>query len=371
MQGLLAAMKKTDTVALDIEADSMHHFFEKVCLIQLTIDGHNFILDPLGQVDMSGFLAELKNKTIILHDAGYDLRMMMASFGFKLEGKLFDTMLAAQLIGYECLGLAAMLEKFFGLSISKTGQKWDWSQRPLEANKLEYAVCDTYYLTELAAILRGKLEELGRIGWHEESCRKCVEMATQGRAEADPDKEWRIKGSRQLGNHTLTILKNIWYWRQEQAKTADLPPYKIMNNSLMIALAGFAADKTDKPFEKGPKLPRHCIGKRLEKLKKTIQDGQNTPKEQWMQHPRPQYGRRPSATAQHVAEFLKDKCAEIGDELKLAPQIIAPKAAINLIAKNRPECIKDVAECSGLMKWQSNLIMDAVKEALEVFPVRK
>lgn len=371
MQQMTAAMKKAKVAAIDIEADSMHHFYEKVCLIQLTINGENFIIDPLSETDMSGFLEELKDKKLILHDAGYDLRMMMASFGFELKGELFDTMLAAQLLGCEQLGLAAMLDKFFGITISKIGQKWDWSQRPLAEEKLEYAVCDTRYLEELAKILEGKLKELGRTGWHEESCRRCVETAIQERQKADPDREWRIKGSRQLGNHTLTILKNIWYWRQEQAKTADLPPYKIMNNSLMIAIAGFAADKINKPLEKGPKLPKHCIGKRLEKLKKAIEDGRKTPRENWVQHPRPQYGRRPSATSQHVAEYLKERCAEIGEGLQLAPQIIAPKAAINLIANNRPATVEEIAACSGLMKWQSNLIKDAVKDALDKYPVRK
>ena len=371
MQRLLSAIKNTHEVALDIEADSLHHFYEKVCLLQLTINNENYIIDPLSQVDMTEFLETLKDKTIILHDAGYDLRMMQSSFGFELQGKLFDTMLAAQLLGFDHLGLAAMLEEFFGVTISKVGQRWDWSARPLEKEKLEYAACDTHYLHELSGILKGKLIELGRLSWHEESCQKCVDTAIKEKPQADPDREWRIKGSRQLGNRTLTILKNIWYWRQEQAKLADLPPYKIMNNSLMIAIAGFSADKANKPLEKGPRLPKHCIGQRLRKLKKTIEEAKQVPKAEWIQHPRPQFGKRPSATSQHVAEFIKEKCAEIGEELKLAPQIIAPKAAINLIANNRPTTIEEITECSGLMKWQATLLADVIKVALEKYQPKR
>lgn len=371
MQQLLSAMKGETEVAVDIEADSLHHFYEKVCLIQLTVNGNNFIVDPLAEVDMTCFLETLKTKTLILHDAGYDLRMMQSTFGFELEGKLFDTMLAAQLLGSDHLGLAAMLEEYFGVTISKVGQRWDWSARPLENEKLEYAACDTHYLHELAEILKNKLIKLGRLSWHEESCQKCIETAIAEKPQADPDREWRIKGSRQLGNRTLTILKNIWYWRQEQAKLADLPPYKIMNNSLMIAIAGFSADKANKPLGKGPKLPRHCIGQRLKKLKRTIEQARQVPKEQWIQHPKPQYGKRPSASSQHIAEYIKEKCSEIAEELNLLPQIIAPKAAINLIANKRPTTIDEISETSGLMKWQAGLLESSIKEAIEKFPPKR
>jgi ribonuclease D len=109
MKALLESLAPAKIVAIDTEADSLHHYYEKVCLIQMTFDGKNFIVDPLAGLNLDGFLDELADKDIIIHDAGYDLRMMRSSFGFEPKGRLFDTMLAAQLLGYQYLVLASML----------------------------------------------------------------------------------------------------------------------------------------------------------------------------------------------------------------------------------------------------------------------
>jgi len=371
MKALLESLASAKIVAIDTEADSLHHYYEKVCLIQMTFDGQNFIVDPLADINLDGFLDILSGKDIIIHDAGYDLRMMWSSFGFKLDGNLLDTMLAAQLLGYQYLGLAAMLERFFDIRISKIGQRWDWSERPLPARKIEYAICDTYHLTELVAILTGKLEKLGRLEWHKESCARLVDAAIQDKPDADPDKVWRIKGARHLDPLTLTILKNIWYWRDSQAKEADLPPFKIMINASMIALAGWSAGNPKKSLRSGPRLPRNCLGRRMKLLQNTIDDAHKLPKSKWQQHPKQPRGKRPSATAQQIAESIKEDCLDIATRLELAPQIIAPRAAINAIANHRPKSIEEIVECSGLMVWQSELIEDAVKKAIAKYHPKK
>jgi ribonuclease D len=280
-------------------------------------------------------------------------------------------MLAAQLLGYQYLGLAAMLEKFFDISISKIGQRWDWSERPLPARKIEYAICDTHYLPELAGVLTGKLEKLGRMDWHAEACARLVNTAMQDKPDADPDKVWRIKGARHLDPLTLTILKNIWYWRDSQARKADLPPFKIMINASMIALAGWSAGNPNKSFRSGPRLPRNCVGKRMDMLKKTIAKAHKLPKSEWQQHPKPPRGKRPSPTAQRIAESIKEDCIDIANGLELTPQVIAPRASINAIANNRPGSLEEIVECSGLMVWQSRLIKEAVKKAIEKFHPKK
>jgi ribonuclease D len=120
--------------------------------------------------------------------------MMRSSFGFEPTGKIFDTMLAGQLSGMQSLGLAAMLEKYFDVAISKVGQRWDWSQRPLATEKIRYAVCDTHYLPELAQILTDRLDNLGRLGWHGETCERMKKAALQYKEPADTDMIWRING---------------------------------------------------------------------------------------------------------------------------------------------------------------------------------
>ncbi|MCK4999129.1 MAG: ribonuclease D, partial [Anaerohalosphaera sp.] len=210
-------MLTTGRIAIDIEADSLHHYYEKVCLIQFTIKNKNFIVDPLAKLDLTSFLNILASKPLILHDAGYDLRMLRSSFGFITESDIFDTMLAAQLLGYERLGLVALIQELCDISLSKQDQKSNWSKRPLTLDQLQYASDDTFYLHELADILRGKLKKLNRLHWHEQACKKMISSAAMEKPPVDPDTVWRIKGSSHLDHFQLTILRAVWHWRDQQA----------------------------------------------------------------------------------------------------------------------------------------------------------
>src|SRR6476660_735821 len=156
-------------VALDTEADSLHSYFDKVCLIQMSIPGEDLIIDPLCKFDLGKFGEILANRGIvkILHGADYDLRILNRDFGFTTTN-LIDTMVSAQLLGYEAYGLAALLERHFGLKVNKTHQRADWAMRPLTPEMLEYAAMDTRYLITLAQKLREELTAAGRWEWAQE-----------------------------------------------------------------------------------------------------------------------------------------------------------------------------------------------------------
>ena len=174
LKNLIVQLKKATVVALDTEADSFHHYRPQVCLIQVTFDGKTFIVDPLAALNIAGFLKELSQKELIIHDAGYDLRMLKASFGFKPKNGVFDTMLAAALSGLPNVGLSALLERVLDMKIAKHNQKADWSKRPLTAHLLQYAAEDTIFLSRIREYLEAALSKLGRSDWHTESCRQAI-----------------------------------------------------------------------------------------------------------------------------------------------------------------------------------------------------
>ena len=161
---LIDRIESAAKIAVDTEADSLHNYFEKVCLIQLSIDGAHYLVDPLAGLELRGFLEALAAKPLIFHAGDYDLRILRASTGFRPSGDVFDTMIAAQLLGIEQIGLAALLERCFAVTIGKEGQKSDWSQRPLSEKQLHYAVNDTRYLEALAERLANELHAKGRRG---------------------------------------------------------------------------------------------------------------------------------------------------------------------------------------------------------------
>ena len=199
------AVEASDRIYFDLEADSMHHYFAKVCLMQILAGETCYVVDPLAGMDLKPLLAALARKPLVLHGADYDLRMLYQQYGFRPR-EVFDTMIAAQLLGRTAFGLAALIQEFFGTVIGKDAQKADWSRRPLPASMLEYAAQDTFFLPGLHQELLAELEAKGRLEWHRESCQTLI-RATERIRENDPDAAWRVAGSTKYHPRQLAVLK--------------------------------------------------------------------------------------------------------------------------------------------------------------------
>lgn len=364
MKSMTEHMQRSGSIALDTEADSLYHYYHKVCLIQLTFDGQNYIVDPLSKIDFKLFLKALTKKQIILHDAGYDLRMMRSTFDFIPRGEVFDTMLAAQLLGEVRFGLGSLVEKYFEIVMPKGGQKSDWSRRPLTDKQLEYASEDTFYLHKLADIFAEGLEKLGRKSWHEEWCIKTLDAAENYTPSTDPEEAWRIKGARYLDIEQLNQLQHLWKWRERQSQIQDVPPFIVMGNTLLMKLAIWSATNPHNPLSSGPKLPSNCRGRRLEELRKAIAIAHNTPESEMPRHPKPKHHPKPPPDTNAIFEKLKVECDKIAGDLNLATQVISPRATLKIIAINKPANFKEITHCGAIMKWQAKLLEPAIKKIL-------
>ena len=357
MAAALRQLRRARRIALDIEADSFHHYYEKTCLIQVTAAGVNYIIDPLADIDLSDFLALLARKPLILHDAGYDLRMLGASFNFRPGRPVFDTMLAARLLGIERFSLIALIEQFFGVALSKKGQKSDWSRRPLLAAQLTYAAQDTHYLEPLADHLANRLEQLGRTGWHRQWCDRLVETAGLPPRPKDPER-WRIRGSTELEPRQLAFLHAVWHWRETEARKVDRPPFMIIGNDGLVKLALWAAEHPAAPLEEGPKLPRHCNGRRFGRLRDALHKADALKADQWpgprRVRPRPQgLGDIRKQADRHLVH-----CRRIARDLKIAADVLASRAAIEAITRAKPTSAEELARAGNLMPWQVTLLED-------------
>ena len=363
---LTGRMKKARRIAVDIEADSFHHYFEKVCLIQIAVGQDIYLVDPLADLKLSAFLDALADTTMILHDAGYDLRIMRSSFGFEARGRVFDTMLAAQLLGCRQFGLAAMLQEVLAVSMAKGQQKADWSRRPLSEKLLAYAGDDVLYLAELADCLSARLKELDRTQWHKESCEWMVKAAAVEKEQPDKERQWRIKGSMELTRKQLAFVRQLWRWREHEARKADRPPFKILGNQQLIHLALWAQSHPNASLNKGPRLPRHCTGRRFARIEKAIAQARALPESSWPGPLKPVRAPRWSAADKELADVLRDKCRQIADRLGIEPFVVAPRATLAVIARTRPTTIVQLAACGPMMQWQARLLWPAVKSVLGV-----
>src|SRR5438046_5567042 len=173
---LLPQFEKVDRVAVDTEADSLHCYREKLCLLQVSLPGRDYVVDPLAGVDLAPLCAALERKEIVLHGADFDLRLLRRGLNFTAQ-RLFDTMIAARLLGIREFSLAALVERYFDVQLGKGSQKANWARRPLPARMLEYALNDTHYLLFLAERLESQLKQCDRIDWLRQSCQRAIEQA--------------------------------------------------------------------------------------------------------------------------------------------------------------------------------------------------
>jgi ribonuclease D len=355
MEALIGRIGAAERVAVDTEADSLHNYFEKVCLIQLSLGEEHYLVDPLAGLDLNGFLEALAVKPLILQGGDYDLRMMRASLGFRARREVFDTMIAAQLLGIEQIGLAALIERFLGVTIEKAGQKADWSRRPLTAKQLSYAVNDTRFLEPLADCLARELNERGRLEWHVESCRAMVESTGRDKSR-DPDDAWRINGAGRLTRRQLAYLRELWHWRDEHARRANQPPFKVFGNQQILELLTWAESHAGVPLHQGPKLSRNVRGSLLTTLEEAITRVAEMSQAQLPELRRREQGEAPSAECLKRINALRDQCARIAKELGIAASTLAPKAALEAIARSRPRTVDEIMKSGGLLRWQAELV---------------
>jgi len=220
---------------LDTEADSLHHYHEKLCLLQVNCAGTYALVDPLAIADVSPLLDLLDAHELWFHGADYDLTMLRRTYGWSPR-TIRDTQIAARLLGARHFGLAALVNHHFGLELCKASQKADWSRRPLPANMLSYAVDDVRYLLPIADRLVAGLREKGREEWFHQSCLSLQEDVA-ARDSLPREEPWRVQGAGRLHPRGLALLKAMWEWREGIARDRDTPCFKVMSNKQMVAYA--------------------------------------------------------------------------------------------------------------------------------------
>jgi len=337
---LITELARFDPIAVDTEADSLHCYFEKLCLIQISVDGRDLLVDPLAGLDLQPLYELLAAKRLILHGADYDLRLMRRA-GFTEPRSVFDTMIAARLTGHMEFSLAALVKQYFGIELVKGSQKANWARRPLSEQMEAYARNDTHYLIELAANMERQLRELGRWEWFEQSCSKAVATARVDK-ERDMDAAWRVTGSSDLQGRAAAILRALWFWRDSEARSADRPAFHVLQNEKLIE----AANRLD--YGENVSYP-HFSTSRQRRFTAAAQAALALPPEEW---PRPirKPRIRPTPEQERFFARIKSKRDAAATALKLDPSLIAPKATLEQIASDPASAV------ARLMPWQLALL---------------
>jgi ribonuclease D len=343
LAALLPTIKSASWLALDTEADSLHAYPEKVCLLQISTAAGDVLVDPLAKINLDPLLASLNAHELIMHGADYDLRLLRKHHEF-VPSAIFDTMLAARLLGERQFGLSSLAEKFLGVQLDKGSQKADWARRPLTDRMENYARADTHYLKPIADKLKFELQSKGRLAWHQESCARLIVECTKPSL-VDEDSPWRIKGSHKLGRHALAVLRELWRWREAEAVAANRPPFFILNHEQLVSIAATAA--TRKPVEH--LLPPRLSPRRRASLSQAIKTALSLPAEQHPDIIRHKFYRPTEAEMRRYRDLeqLRDGRAH---ELGIDPTLIASRATLGELANDWNQHAPD------LMNWQRELL---------------
>lgn len=339
-------------IALDCEADSLHHYPEKVCLIQLTHGGRDVLIDPLAGIDVGRLADALDDprRRKILHGADYDLRVLHRDFGLTFCG-LFDTMVAARLAGEPGLGLAALLSAHLGVVLDKRFQRADWSLRPLTGEMEAYAALDTRHLEELCAILEEKLREKGRLDWAAEEFELLEGVRWREPDEAEAFR--RVKGSGKLPPGQQLVLRELWRLREATAREKDRPPFKILPDAVLLEVARRTPRRARDVERLRALPPRWRRGARAAEIVDAVERGLAAPPAGLPEAPPRGARRKPPEPALKALLAARDTLAA---ELGVEPAVLGPRRVIEAL-HGRFAAGEDPLETPELRRWQASLLL--------------
>ncbi|MDQ2869009.1 MAG: ribonuclease D [Verrucomicrobiota bacterium] len=337
---LIALLEKHARIAVDTEADSLHCYREKLCLIQISIPEGDYLVDPLAGVDLSPLTGTFLRREIILHGSDYDLRLMRRDMQFR-PGEVFDTQIASRLLGAKEFSYAALVQKYFDVTLTKGSQKANWALRPLSEKMEAYARNDTHYLLPLAEKLERELRERGRMEWFRQSCQRAIELAAVAR-ERDSDEVWRIKGSGLIRGRAAAVLRALWRWRDEEAERVDRPAFHVLRNDQLIAAAVSVA---------GGDMPqyRHVTDRRARKFQEAVRNAMALPEAEWPRFER-QHRPRPSREKEQAADAVRIRRDQQAAALGIEASFIAARGTIDAIV------VYDAPAEEFLVPWQREIL---------------
>ncbi|HEU4722084.1 MAG TPA: ribonuclease D [Gemmatimonadaceae bacterium] len=339
----------TREIALDTEGASFHRFVDRVYLLQLSTRDRHAVIDPLpiGAPPGLGGLLEDPSVEVVFHDADYDLRLLKQDYGWHVR-TIFDTRIAAQLLGYTAFGLAALLERFFDVKLDKKHQRADWSMRPLTRDMLDYAAQDTRWLLQLRDHMAAELERMGRTAWARE---EFALLEGTRWADDEPGTSYlRMKGARDLTRRELAVLRELVPWRDTVARQMDRATFRVLGNEQLLEIAR-VQPRTKEALGKIKGMPRAILEQRGADLLDAVSRALAVSDAELPKYPRAaRWDRDPDFDARVSA--LKTARDAAAKRLSLDPGVLCSRDRLEAVARRNPTSVEEVAEVPELRRWQ-------------------
>lgn len=349
LKNLGKTFKGIDILAVDLEADSMYHFREKVCLIQLAAHGVKALVDPLEIEDLSALKPVFASGKVakVFHGADYDIRSLYRDFGIEVNG-LFDTELACRFLGMPQTDLETVLSAFLQVNLDKKFQKKDWSQRPLPPEMIEYALEDVIHLIPLHKIVRRALRKKKRLDWVDEEC-AILSRVRPPEPNGDP-LFTKFKGAGKLDGRTLAVLETVLVFRQKTAERKDRPLFKIISNKALMTIA-VAKPQSVEALVACKALSPLQVNMYGKSLVAAVNRALRIPKHKLPIYPRKRAERVGIRVARRI-KALKAWRDRVAQKLELDVGLVCNKALMTAVASHFPSTVAELAEIDGMRDWQ-------------------
>lgn len=361
LQAAVNTLNGTDALAVDLEADSMYHYREKVCLIQMAQNDHIWVIDPLKVDNMAPLAAVFADDSVekIFHGADYDIRSLYRDFRIEISN-LFDTELASRFLGMSQTGLASVLASRFNIYVEKKYQKKDWSKRPLPPDMLAYAAGDVVYLHALTALLKVELKDAGRDKWVREECRLLTRVRA---ADLNDDPLFlRFSGAGRLDRRSLAVLEAVLVVRNQMARKKDRPVFKIMGSRTVLRLA-LEKPVTLPALKKSRVLSEKQFAMYANDVLAAVNHAMDLSPEALPVYPR---NKKPPSNPKQADRIkaLKTRREVIADTLNMSAGQLINNNLITAIATVNPMDKAALSNVDGLKTWQIDAFGDELVSAL-------
>ncbi len=357
LRAMLAHLRGEPALAVDTESNSLYVYQEQVCLIQISVPGADYLVDSLAIEDLSALGPLLADPAVlkVLHGAEYDLSVLHRDFGFTIAN-LFDTMWASRILGWPAHGLAALLETYFGVHLDKKYQRANWALRPLPAPQLDYARLDTHYLLPLHEIQVRELQARKR--WPQARHRFAELSETRWEPKAfDPEGFWRISGVRDLDDVARGALRELYLFRDQEARAENRPPFRVMSNQALLLLSEQRPDSL-RGLHQIKGVSKRTVSRYGRGLLAAIRRGARRPLA-LRDRVRPENGStfqpngRPSAACQARFEALRVWRNATAEARGVEPDIVLNNQTLWAVAFRNPHRRADLIQDDLLARWQA------------------
>ncbi len=355
------SMKNEKQLGVDLEADSMYHYKEKVCLVQIADSNSPFLVDPLAPVSFEPMRPVFEDPGItkVFHGADFDIRSLDRDFNIRVNN-LFDTEIACRFLGIHKRGLAALLHKHFNLDVDKRFQKIDWSKRPLSKEMIAYSITDVIHLVELSEILTDQLKKKGRLAWAEEEF--AIQAGVRFENNGTEPLFLKFKGAGKMSRKNLAVLESLLHLREKIAIEKDRPLFKVMSASAISRLA------EEKPMsisglKNSGALSGRQIGMYGEACLTAISRGLEMKDRDLPAYPRKRAAEPDPGVSERI-KALKEMRTLVSRKTGLEPGFLINNALIAAIAAEPPRSLEDLEKMKNIRQWQIEVLSDPIFRTL-------